>query len=148
MLGKTAVAQFGEIHPRALAALDAEGPLYAFEAWIEAIPEGRKKAAKTKPAVKLSPFMPLTRDFAFLTSHETPAEALVRAVAGADRALIARVRVFDVFEGKGVTEGEKSTAVEVTIQPTERTLNDKDLEALSGKIVAAAAKAVGARLRT
>ena len=148
ILGKTAVAAFGEIHPRVLAALDAEGPVYAFEAWIEAIPEGRKKTVKTKPAVKLSPFMPLTRDFAFVVARETPAEALTRAVVGADRALIARARVFDVFEGKGVGEGDKSVAVEVTIQPVERTLNDKDLEALSGKIVAAAAKTVGARLRT
>jgi phenylalanyl-tRNA synthetase beta chain len=131
-----------------LAALDAEGPVYAFEAWIEAIPEGRRKTVKTKPAVKLSPFMPLTRDFAFVVARETPAEALTRAVVGADRALIARARVFDVFEGKGVAAGEKSVAVEVTIQPVERTLNDKDLEAVSGKIVAAAAKAVGARLRT
>ncbi|HEY1562315.1 MAG TPA: phenylalanine--tRNA ligase subunit beta [Caulobacteraceae bacterium] len=147
-LGKTAVAAFGEVHPRVLAALDAEGPVYAFEAWIEAIPEGRRKTVKTKPAVKLSPFMPLTRDFAFVVARETPAEALTRAVVGADRALIARARVFDVFEGKGVAAGEKSVAVEVTIQPVERTLNDKDLEAVSGKIVAAAAKAVGARLRT
>jgi phenylalanyl-tRNA synthetase beta chain len=147
-LGKTAVAAFGEVHPRVLAALDAEGPVYAFEAWIEAIPEGRKKTVKTKPAVKLSPFMPLTRDFAFVVARETPAEALTRAVVGADRALIARARVFDVFEGKGVAAGEKSVAIEVTIQPVERTLNDKDLEAVSAKIVAAAAKAVGARLRT
>jgi phenylalanyl-tRNA synthetase beta chain len=148
MLGKNAIAEFGEVHPRVLAALDAEGPVYAFEAWIEAIPEGRKKTAKTIPAVKLSPFMPLTRDFAFVVARETPAEALTRAVVGADRALVAKARVFDVFEGKGVAAGEKSVAIEVTIQPTERTLNDKDLEALSGRIVAAAAKAVGARLRT
>jgi phenylalanyl-tRNA synthetase beta chain len=147
-LGKTAVAAFGEVHPRVLAALDAEGPVYAFEAWVEAIPEGRRKTVKTKPAVKLSLFMPLTRDFAFVVAREAPAEALTRAVVGADRALIARARVFDVFEGKGVAAGEKSVAVEVTIQPVERTLNDKDLEAVSAKIVAAAAKAVGARLRT
>ncbi len=147
-LGKTTVAQFGEIHPRALEALGAEGPIFAFEAWIEAIPEGRKKAAKTKPALKLSPLMPLTRDFAFVIGRETPAESLTRAVAGADRALIAGVRVFDVYEGDGVPAGEKSVAVEVAIQPLERTLNEKDLEALSEKIVAAAGKAMGARLRT
>jgi phenylalanyl-tRNA synthetase beta chain len=147
-LGKAEVALFGEIHPRTLEALDAEGPLYAFEAWIEAIPEGRKKAVKTRPAAKLSPFMPLTRDFAFVVGRETPAEALTRAVAGADRGLIAGVRVFDVFAGKGVAEDEKSIAVEVTIQPVDRTLTDKDLEAISAKIVAAAAKMVGARLRS
>ncbi len=146
-LGKSTIAQFGEIHPRVLEALGVEGSVFAFEAWIEAIPEGRKKPVKTKPALKLSPLMPLTRDFAFVIDRETPAESLTRAVAGADRALIADVRVFDVYEGEGVPAGEKSVAVEVTIQPSERTLNEKDLEALSAKIVAAASKAVGARLR-
>jgi phenylalanyl-tRNA synthetase beta chain len=96
----------------------------------------------------LSPFMPLTRDFAFVVARQTPAGDLSRAVAGADRALIASARVFDVYEGKGVTEGEKSVAVEVTIQPRERTLADADIEALSAKIITAAAKAVGAKLRS
>jgi phenylalanyl-tRNA synthetase beta chain len=146
-LGKATVAAFGEIHPRTLAALDVEGPVYAFEAFVEAVPEGRRKAAKTKPALKLSPMMPLTRDFAFVLPRETPAGELARAVAAADRALIAATRVFDVYEGKAVGEGEKSVAVEVTLQPVERTLTDADIEAVSGKIVAAAAKAVGAKLR-
>jgi len=146
-LGKVTVAVFGELHPRVLSVLDAEGPIHAFEVWIEAIPEGRKKAVKTKPALRLSPLMPLTRDFAFVVPRETPAAELTRAVASADRTLIAEARVFDVYEGKGIGGGEKSIAVEVTIQPTERTLADADIEALSAKIVAAAAKAVGARLR-
>jgi phenylalanyl-tRNA synthetase beta chain len=146
-LGKVTVAAFGEIHPRVLAALDVEGPILAFEVWLEAIPEGRRKAVKTKPAIALSPFMPLTRDFAFVLPRATPAGDLARAVASADRALIAGARVFDVYEGPGVGDGEKSVAVEVAIQPRERTLADADIEALSGKIIAAAAKAVGARLR-
>ncbi|MGH7025258.1 MAG: phenylalanine--tRNA ligase subunit beta [Caulobacteraceae bacterium] len=147
-LGKATVAAFGEIHPRVLAELDVEGPIYAFEAWIEALPEGRKKAVKTRPAAKLSTLMPLTRDFAFVLPRATPAGDLARAVTSADRALIAGVRVFDVYEGKGIGDGEKSIAVEVTIQPAERTLADADIEALGARIVAAAAKAVGARLRT
>jgi phenylalanyl-tRNA synthetase beta chain len=141
------IADFGEIHPRVLAALDVPGPILAFEAWVEALPEGRKKAVKTKPALALSPFMPLTRDFAFVVAQATPASELTRAVLSADKALIAGARVFDVYEGKGVAEGEKSLAVEVTIQPRERTLADADIEALSAKIVAATAKATGARLR-
>jgi phenylalanyl-tRNA synthetase beta chain len=145
---KTVLAAFGEIHPRVLAQLDVEGPILAFEAWLEAIPEGRRKAAKTKPALQLSPFMPLTRDFAFVVARETPAGDLARAVTSADRALISGARVFDVYEGKGVAEGMKSVAVEVTIQPRERTLADADIEALSAKVIAAAAKAVGATLRS
>jgi phenylalanyl-tRNA synthetase beta chain len=147
-LGKATIAAFGEIHPRVLAALDVEGPILAFEVWVEAVPEGRKKTVKTKPAIALSPFMPLTRDFAFVLPRTTPAGDLARAVASADRTLIAGARVFDVYEGAGVGDGEKSVAVEVTIQPRERTLADADIEALSGKIIAAAAKAVGARLRS
>jgi phenylalanyl-tRNA synthetase beta chain len=145
---KSVLAAFGEIHPRVLAALDVEGPVLAFDAWLEAIPEGRKKAVKTKAAAHLSPFMPLTRDFAFVVTRQTPAGDLVRAVTGADRTLIAGVRVFDVYEGRGVAEGMKSIAVEVTLQPRERTLADADIEALSARIIAAAAKAVGASLRS
>jgi phenylalanyl-tRNA synthetase beta chain len=144
---KQVLAEFGEIHPKALAALDVTGPVYAFEAWVETIPEPKKRAVKTKPALVLSSLMPLTRDFAFLMAETTPAGDLTRAVQSADRALIAGVRVFDVYRGPGVPEGQKSVALEVAIQPPEKTLEDAEIEALSGKIVAAAGKAVGAVLR-
>ncbi len=144
---KAAIADFGEVHPAVLKALDVEGPVYAFEIWVEAIPEPKKKAVKTKPALQLSPFMPLSRDFAFVVERATAAGDLVRAVQSADRVLIAGARVFDVYEGPGVPEGRKSVAVEVSIQPREKTLTDAEIEALSARIVAAAAKATGAALR-
>ncbi|MBV9996316.1 MAG: phenylalanine--tRNA ligase subunit beta [Caulobacteraceae bacterium] len=144
---KAVLAEVGEIHPRVLAALDVSGPIYAFEAWVEAIPDPKKRAAKTKGALALSPLMPLTRDFAFVADAGLPAAELVRAVQAADRALIAGARVFDVYEGPGVPAGKKSVAVEVVIQPREKTLSDAEIEALSAKIVAAAAKAAGAVLR-
>jgi phenylalanyl-tRNA synthetase beta chain len=146
-LGKAVLAEFGELHPKALAALDVAGPIYAFELWVETIPEPKKKPVKTKPALALSPLMPLTRDFAFVVDQATPAADVVRAALAADRTLIAGVRVFDVYEGPGVPAGKKSVAVEVTIQPREKTLDDAEIEALSAKIVAGAAKAVGAVLR-
>jgi phenylalanyl-tRNA synthetase beta chain len=142
------LAEVGEIHPRILKLLDVDGPVYAFEAWIEAIPEPKKKAVKTRPALSLSPLMPLTRDFAFLVDRATPAGEVVRAVQSADRQLIAGVTVFDVYEGAGVPADKKSVAVEVTLQPREKTLEDAEIEALSAKIVAAASKAVGAALRS
>ena len=145
---KTVVAEFGELHPRVLKALDAEGPMLAFELVLEAIPEPKKKPVKTRPALQLSPFMPLTRDFAFVVDQATPAGDLVKPIAGVDKQLIAATRVFDVYQGKGVPEGQKSIAVEVTLQPRERTLTDAEIEALSAKIVAVAEKAVGAKLRT
>ena len=92
--------------------------------------------------------MPLSRDFAFVVDKARPAGELVRAIAGADKALIADARVFDVYEGPGVPDGAKSVAVEVQIQPRDKTLTDADIEQLSARIVAAAEKACGARLRT
>lgn len=145
---KTVVAEFGELHPRVLKALDADGPMLGFEVNLEAIPEPKKKAVKTKPPLELSPLMPLTRDFAFLVDAATPAGEVARPIAAADKQLIAEARVFDVYQGAGVPEGQKSVAVEVVVQPREKTLTDAEIEALSAKIVAAAQKAVGAKLRS
>jgi phenylalanyl-tRNA synthetase beta chain len=144
---KTVIADFGELHPRVLSALDVEAGVIGFELYLEAIPEPKKEAAKTKPALKLSPFMPLKRDFAFVVDKATAAGELVRAAMAADRALIAEVRVFDVYEGPGVEAGKKSVGVETTLQPVDRTFTDKDIEALSAKVVAGVAKATGGVLR-
>jgi phenylalanyl-tRNA synthetase beta chain len=141
------MAEFGAIHPAVLQALDVEGPVYGFELWLEAIPEPKRKATKTRPLLKASPLMPLWRDFAFLAPETLAAGDLVRAVQGADKALIASARVFDLYQGQGVPEGFKSLAIEAQIQPVEQTLADKDIEALSAKIVAAAEK-LGAKLRS
>jgi phenylalanyl-tRNA synthetase beta chain len=145
---KTVIAEFGALHPAILKALDIEGPVYAFELWLEAIPEPKRKGAKTRPPFEASSLMPLSRDFAFLIDEAKPAGDLVRAVQGADKALIAGARVFDVYRGTGVPEGSKSVAVEIQIQPRERTLTDAEIEQLSSKIVAAAEKACGAKLRS
>ncbi len=141
---KAVIAEFGELHPAVLKAMDVSGPVYGFEIWVEAVPEPKKKATKTKGALALSPLMPLSRDFAFLMDAGKAAGDLVKAVAGADKALIAGARVFDVYQGAGVPEGQKSVAVEVTIQPRDKTLGEAEIEALSAQIVAAAAKAGGA----
>jgi phenylalanyl-tRNA synthetase beta chain len=145
---KVVVAEFGELHPRILKAIDAEGPMLAFELNLDAIPEPKKKGVKTKAALELSALMPLKRDFAFVVGADTPAGDLVRPILGADKALIADARVFDVYAGRGVPEGMKSVAVEVVVQPREKTLTDGEIEGLSGRIVAAAEKAVGAKLRS
>jgi phenylalanyl-tRNA synthetase beta chain len=91
--------------------------------------------------------MPLARDFAFVLPKDRPAGDLVRAALGADKGLIASARIFDVYEGRGVGEGEKSVALEVVLQPVEKTLTEAEIEAVSRKVVAAAAAACGARLR-
>lgn len=122
--------------------------MLAFELDLGAIPEPKRKPTKTRAALTLSALMPLTRDFAFLVDKAVPAGEVVRPIVAADKSLIAEARVFDVYQGKGVPEGQKSVAVEVTVQPTEKTLTDAEIEALSAKIVAAAEKAVGAKLRS
>ena len=144
---KTVIAEFGELHPSVIKALDVDGPLYAFELNLDNLPEPKRKSTKTKPAFSPSTLMPLSRDFAFLVSADTPAGDLVRPIQAADKALISEVRVFDVYQGVGVPEGQKSLAVEVLVQPRDKTLTETEIEALSAKIVAAAGKAVGAKLR-
>jgi phenylalanyl-tRNA synthetase beta chain len=143
---KQLLAEFGELHPRVLKALDVPGPVYAFELVLEAVPAPKRKGSKTRPALSLSPLMPLTRDFAFVLDRDRPAADLLRAVAGADKMLIADARVFDVYEGPGVPEGTRSVAVEVVVQPREKTLTEAEIEALSAKVLAAAGK-LGATLR-
>jgi phenylalanyl-tRNA synthetase beta chain len=143
---KTVMAEFGALHPRVLKALDADGPMLAFEIVLDSVPEPRGAKAKTRGPAQLANLMPLSRDFAFVVEDGRAAGELVRAVAGADKALITDVRVFDLYRGQGVAEGHASIGLEVMIQPREATLTEPEIEALSAKIVAAAAK-TGAVLR-
>ncbi len=143
---KNVMVEFGALHPRVLKALDADGPMLAFEIVLDAVPEPRGAKSKTRGPANLANLMPLTRDFAFVVEDGKAVGDLVRAVAGADKALIVDVRVFDVYRGAGVAEGMKSVALEVVIQPVEATLAEAEIEALSARVVAAAGKA-GATLR-
>lgn len=145
---KTVVAEFGEIHPAVLKALDVDGPVLGFELHLDLMPEPKRREVKTRQAFQPSTLMPLSRDFAFLLPEGTPAGDLIRPVLTADKVLITEARIFDVYQGPGVPEGFKSVAVEVRIQPREQTLAEADIEALSARIVAAAGKACGARLRS
>ena len=144
---KLVLGHFGEFHPRILEALDASGPLCGFEVYIDAVPEPRAKATRTKPRLELSPFQAMKRDFAFVVDRKVEAGALMRAALAADRKLIAAVNVFDVFEGAALGPDRKSVAIEVAIQPTERTLTDEDFDALAKKIVENVAKQTGGVLR-
>ncbi|BBE73978.1 phenylalanine--tRNA ligase subunit beta [Oharaeibacter diazotrophicus] len=144
---KTVLGHFGELHPAVLAALDVTGPLVAAEITLEAIPEPKAKAVKSKPALALSGLMPVGRDFAFVVDDAVETGRIVKAAEGADRKLIGAVQVFDVYRGEHVGAGRKSVALEVTLTPTDRTLTDEDIEAVSKAIVGAVEKATGATLR-
>jgi phenylalanyl-tRNA synthetase beta chain len=138
---------FGELHPRALETLKAEGPLVAFEVILERIPEAKAKATRAKPRLDISPLQPVERDFAFVVDRTVKAGDIVRAALGADRKLIAGVTVFDVYEGAGVEPGKKSIAIAVTLQPREKTMTDEEIDAAAAKIVTEVTKRTGGVLR-
>ena len=143
----TVLGSFGELHPRAVEALNAEGPLAACEVILEKIPEPKAKATRAKPALELSPFQPVERDFAFVVDRGVNASDIVRAAQSIDKKLIINVTVFDVYEGKGIDPGKKSIAITVTIQPREKTMTDAEIDALGQKIIAEVRRKTGGMLR-
>ncbi|HWJ88767.1 MAG TPA: phenylalanine--tRNA ligase subunit beta [Pelagibacterium sp.] len=145
---KVILGWFGELHPKLLEEFDLDGPVAAFELDLDALPEPRRKATRAKPALVLSSLQAVKRDFAFVLDQSVEAAVLLRAARGADKALITDVTVFDVFSGAHVGEGKKSVAIEVTLQPRDKTLTDEEIDAVSQKIVAAVEKSAGGHLRT
>ena len=143
---KTVLAAFGVVHPAVGKAFDLPGAVAAVELYLDAIPGKRGKPGFMRPAYAPPALQPVRRDFAFLVPADVTADALTRAVKGADKAAIVRARVFDVFTGAGVAEGMKSVAVEVVLQPGEKSFAEAELKAVADKVVAAAAK-LGAQLR-
>ncbi|KRB82573.1 phenylalanine--tRNA ligase subunit beta [Sphingomonas sp. Root710] len=143
---KTVLAEFGELHPAIARAFDIEGVAVAAEVFLDAIPTKRASVDHMRDAYAPPALQAVRRDFAFLVAADKAGEELLRAVRGADKTAIVDVKLFDIFVGQGVGEGEKSVAIEVVLQPAEKSFTDADLQAISEKIVAAAAK-LGARLR-
>jgi phenylalanyl-tRNA synthetase beta chain len=143
---KVTLGVFGELHPDILAALDAEAPMAAFELFLDTLPPAKRKGT-AKPALEASDLQAVRRDFAFLVDRDVAAGDVVRAASSADRALIADIGVFDVFTGQGVPDGKKSLAIEVTLQPRDKTLTDAAIDAVAEKIVSAVVKATGGELR-
>ena len=143
---KKTLGIFGEIHPKVLKEMDVKGPVVAFTLFPGEAPLPRKTAT-TRAALHATDLQAVERDFAFVVDAEVEALTLVNAAAGADKALISDVRVFDEFIGGALGEGKKSLAVTVRLQPTEATLKDADIEAVSAKIVEKVSKATGGVLR-
>ena len=133
---------FGEIHPRLAHALDVKGPLVGFEIFLEALPP----SDRTKSSLKIPPFHPVVRDFAFVVENSVSAEQMRKAAHGVETALITAVEVFDIYEGLG--DGCKSLAVSMTLQPTAKTMTDQEIEDLSARIIDAVIQTTGATLRT
>jgi phenylalanyl-tRNA synthetase beta chain len=141
------LGRFGELHPRALEQLRADGPMMAFEVILERIPAAKQRPTRAKPPLELSAFQPVSRDFAFIVDRNVKAGDMVRAAQGVDKKLITDVTVFDVYEGKGIEDGKKSIAIAVTLQPREKTMTDEEIDAVGAKIVAEVTKKTGGTLR-
>ncbi|MGX9118387.1 phenylalanine--tRNA ligase subunit beta [Mesorhizobium sp. BHbsci] len=144
---KVILGTFGEFHPKTLEELDVSGPLCGFEVFVDAVPEPKAKPTRTKPKLELSAFQAVKRDFAFVVDKAVEAGTLTRAALAADRKLITNVSVFDVFEGASLGAAKKSIAIEVSIQPVDKTLTDEDFEALAKRIVENVHKQTGGVLR-
>ncbi|HEY1259076.1 MAG TPA: phenylalanine--tRNA ligase subunit beta [Stellaceae bacterium] len=144
-LGPKLLGHFGQLHPSVLEALEARGPIVAFETFLDDVPEPR--AGRAKPPLQLSVFQPIERDFAFVVDRDLPAESLLRAARGVDRKLVADIRLFDVYEGAGLPPGKKSLAITAVLQPLERTLTDAEIEGFSQRLIAQVEKATGGKLR-
>ena len=142
---KTVLARFGMLHPLTARAFDLDASVAAAELYLDAIP-AKRSSGFMRPAYTPPALQAVTRDFAFLVPESVTADALVRAVRGADKQAIVAARLFDRFTGAGVEPGHKSLAVEVTLQPGDKSFTDAELKAIADKIVAAAVK-MGASLR-
>ncbi len=144
------MATFGEVHPRVLAALDVKGPAIAFTVLVANVPQPKVKTP-TRPALVLSDLQAVDRDFAFVVNNEVEALTAVNAALGADKALIASVRVFDQFSGAQAEAqmgpGKKSIALTVRLQPSEKTLTEAEIEGVSARIIEKVQKATGGTLR-
>ncbi|MFV1494274.1 phenylalanine--tRNA ligase subunit beta [Phaeobacter sp. JH18-32] len=143
---KKVLGVFGELHPKVLSEMGIKGSAVAFTIWPDEVPMPRKTGAN-RGALVQSDLQAVERDFAFVVAEDVEALTLVNAAAGADKALIDDVRVFDEFIGGSLGEGNKSLAITVRLQPTEKTLTEKDIEAVSDKIVTKVTKATGGTLR-
>ncbi|OIQ37543.1 MAG: phenylalanine--tRNA ligase subunit beta, partial [Roseobacter sp. MedPE-SW] len=143
---KKVLGIFGELHPKVINAMGVKGPVVGFTIWPDEVPLPRKSGA-TRAALGQSDLQAVERDFAFVVDAEVEALTLVNAASGADKALITDVRIFDEFIGGSLGEGKKSLALTVRLQPRDKTLKEKDIEAVSEKIIAKVTKATGGTLR-
>ena len=147
-LGRTNLAQFGEIHPSVLREMDLSGTAAGFEIFLESLPLPKTASTKKRPPLILSSFQPVTRDFAFVVDIDTPAADVARAAQRADKQLITGVEVFDIFEGEGLGKMKKSVALQVTLQPQQQTFTDKEIDTIADKMISLVNKQTGAVLRS
>ena len=144
---KAVLAHFGEIHPRVLNGMGVKGPVAGFEFFFDNLPKPKERKSKARPFLDLPQFHAVERDFAFVVDESVPAAQVLSAARGADKKLITHVSLFDVFAGGDLEDGKKSLAINVVLQPVDKTLTDAEIDAISEKVVAGVTKATGGVLR-
>jgi phenylalanyl-tRNA synthetase beta chain len=144
---QNALGVFGELHPRIIKAFGVKGVVVAAELYLDAVPQAKAKG-RARARYATIDLQSVERDFAFIVAADVSAAKLISAIKGADKDYLADVSLFDVFAGQGLEPGTKSIAVSVRLQPKDKTFTDAEIAAISDKLVAAAAKAVGAVLRS
>ncbi len=144
---KTVLAHFGELHPRMCAAFDIDGAVCAAEIFLDSVPLAKSAGKRARAVYAPNDLQPLSRDFAFLMDAAKEVAPLVSAVRGADKDAITAVDVFDIFSGKNMEPGQKSVALAVTLQPKNAAFTAEQIDAIAARIIAAAEKSVGAKLR-
>ncbi|HIM77486.1 MAG TPA: phenylalanine--tRNA ligase subunit beta [Rhodospirillales bacterium] len=144
---KMILAHFGEIHPRVLKDMGVKGPIAGFEIFFDNLPKAKDKKSKTRPYLDLPQFHTVERDFAFVVDAGVSAAQVIGAARSAEKKLIAQVSLFDAFEGGDLDAGKKSLAINVVVQPVEKTLTDAEIELIGEKVVASVEKATGGVLR-
>jgi len=148
--GKDQVAAyFGEIHPNILKKIDIKTEsLVGFEIFLDNLKLPKKKLNDQKTKFEVSDYQKSERDFAFIVDKEVKAQDLIAAVSSVDQKLISNIKVFDVYEGENIPESQKSIAISVTIQSSEKTLNDNDLENINNLIIKTVESKTGAKIRS
>lgn len=146
-IGKTVLAYFGELHPKILKAMDVKTTVCACEVFLDRLPPAKKKNGKGVKTLKLSAFTPIFRDLAFLVDRKVDADKIVSAAKNTDKVLITDVSLFDLYEGEALGD-KKSVAIQLTIQPVEKTMTDEEIESVCRRVVGAVGVATGATLRS
>lgn len=146
-LGANIIGYFGQIHPSILSKMGIKTNIAGFEIFLNKIPAQRNKGGTARAKLELSAFQPVSRDFAFIIADDIPAAEIIRTAKGTSKDLIERVDIFDVYKGKGVDDGHKSIAINVILQPKDKTLTDQDIEQISQKIIEAVQTKCQGKLR-
>ena len=143
------LAYFGEIHPSIIKKLDLRTDnVLGFEIFLDNIPESQKKIREAKPQFIVSDYQKVVRDFAFVIDEKYSSGEIINLVKKIDKELIKNVKIFDVYQGENITSGKKSIAFNVTLEPKDKTLSEKDIDQVSKKIISIVQETTGATLRS